>query len=106
MESINNMSIYERACFEDEKEISQSDVGQNKARVLIEEFASNTPLSFPRLCSTGNSPLVPQFIPTITDGLKQSYLQAVQDNFSKGFRLQDSFLQEMSDQGQNVIFHM
>ena len=99
MESINNMSIYERARLEEEKALDQSEVKQQTEQRLIDDLASATQYTFPNLSSMSNSTMVPQFIPVLSEGLKQSYLQAVEDNLSKGLRLQDSFLQEMSDQG-------
>ena len=99
LESVNNLSVYERAKMEDEaSKIAKKSFEARESQLLS---ASSFPIVDSRGCIQA-----PTFVQTefSDDTLKQNYLQAAKDNLSKGLKLQDSFLQEMTDQGEYFFF--
>ena len=104
VESVNNLSIYQRAQIEDEA-AAAAKIKSDAQQIELMSSRDDATL-FPMLANHTASLQIPTFVSTFPgEELKQSYLSAVKDNLSKGLKLQDSFLQEMTDQGVKYFFH-
>ncbi|XP_075249182.1 activating signal cointegrator 1-like [Convolutriloba macropyga] len=103
-QSVNNLSVYERAKMEDEASQVLLESREAKEQALLDAGC------FPTIQSAAGDVInAPTFVPQQTSDtdevLKQSYLQVAKENFGKGLKLQDSFLQEMTDEGLCLSMH-
>ena len=104
-QSVNNLSVYERAKMEDEASQVLLESREAKEQALLDAGC------FPTIQSAAGDVInAPTFVPQQTSDtdevLKQSYLQVAKENFGKGLKLQDSFLQEMTDEGSDSFWHI
>lgn len=104
-QSVNNLSVYERAQIENEAAGVIQKQKEEKQKALMESGAFPSMNAF-----EGDSTRVLKFVPQGGDvegdrHLKLSYVLVAKENMGKGLKLQDSFLQEMTDEGLCLSMH-